>query len=153
VGDLQLLTAPLPRLRYPDLQPVARTVRSMSHSSARALTAWGLLLAVAGCAVNDAKDKPDVTPVPAGVAAAVTLLHTDPDAVAEGPSHTQLERWAHELPEGGTASALPGTWSPDGPDGGVITAVYKSGTEPARHYKLVMVNESGKWKVQSLLGG
>lgn len=56
------------------------------------------------------------------------------------------------LPEGSILEPFEETWAPDGIGGGTINMVLRIPGEPDEYYLVVVVEESGSWKIMSTFG-
>jgi hypothetical protein len=82
------------------------------------------------------------------VAEALGRLTTDPDSLVATGSRDQVGQSAREgVPAGSTIEVDEASWAPDGVGGGTISATLHSPGQPSVTYAVVMVSESGKWKV------
>lgn len=82
------------------------------------------------------------------VAEALGRLTTDPDSLVATGSREQVGQSAREgVPAGSTLDVDEASWAPDGVGGGAIAATLHSPGQPPVTYAVVMVSESGKWKV------
>jgi ABC-type molybdate transport system substrate-binding protein len=101
--------------------------------------------------------RPSASAEPSGnqahqVAEALGRLTTDPDSLVATGSREQVGQRAREgVPAGSTIEVDEASWAPDGVGGGTISATLRSPGQPPVTYAVVMVSESGKWKVAATI--
>ena len=119
---------------------------------AAALLAATLLPACSTGPDDEAAEAKKPMRAPAAVVDVVESLDTDPEnSYGKDMRETLNASISDPLDTGLRVVAETDSWSPDGPDAGVLIAAYKMPGLPDRHVKLVVGQEGGEWKVLSML--
>ncbi|RSM91776.1 hypothetical protein DMH04_02050 [Kibdelosporangium aridum] len=72
----------------------------------------------------------------------------DPNSLVASSSREQVGTGAGDgLPPGSKIEVNENSWAPDGVGGGIIEATVSSPGRPSTTFVVVMVSESGQWKV------